>query len=182
MREAIFLDRDGTLIEEVNYLSKIEDIKFFADVPQTLKKLKNKGYLLIVVTNQSGVAKGYIKESFVKEVFLQMNLFLESYKVQLDDCFYCPHHPAGQTPYNIDCDCRKPKIGMLQKAAETYKINLESSWVVGDKVSDVKMAQKLKSKAGLVLTGYGQSEKLKLTNKTRVKILPKFSTILKEIK
>ena len=174
MKSALFLDRDGTLIQEKNYLSKLEDICFFEDVPQTLKKLKQKGFLLLLVTNQSAVARGYVEENFVKLSFAKINDLLKNFAVQLDAQFYCPHHPAGKPPYNFDCNCRKPKTGMIDQACKNYPIDLKNSWVVGDKSSDIEMALQVNCKSALVLTGYGEKDLSTVKKNKETKIFKKF--------
>ncbi len=178
-KSAIFLDRDGTIIEEKNYLSKLEDIHLFKDVPNALKQLQQKGFLLLLVTNQSAIAKGYIEENFVEVVFSEINNQLKNCTVQLDAQFYCPHHPAGRSPYNLDCNCRKPKTGMINEASKIYPIDLKTSWVLGDKASDIQMALKVGCKSALVLTGYGKKELPRVEKYKETKILKKFSDILK---
>ncbi len=178
MKSAIFLDRDGTLIQEKNYLSKLEDVCLFEDVPHTLKKLQQKKFLLLLVTNQSAIARGYIEESFTHLVFSKINNELKKFNVKLDAQFYCPHHPKGKPPYNLDCNCRKPKTGMIDEACRSYLIDLKTSWVIGDKESDIQMALKLGCKSALVLTGYGKKELSKVKNYKKTKILKKFSDIL----
>lgn len=178
MKSAIFLDRDGTLIHEKNYLSKLEDVCLFEDVPHTLNKLQQKNFLLLLITNQSAIARGYIEENFTQLVFSQINSELKKFNVQLDAQFYCPHHPKGNPPYNLDCNCRKPKTGMIEKACSLYPIDLKNSWVVGDKESDVQVALKLGCQAALVLTGHGKKELIKIKKYKKVKILKKFSDIL----
>lgn len=181
MKPALFLDRDGTLIEDKNYLNSLSDIKFFDDVPQTLKKLKNLGYFLIIVTNQSAVARGYIEEAFVHQTFDEMNRILESYQVQLDNQYYCPHYLLGEAPYNVECDCRKPKTGMIEAAIRAYQIDLRNSWVIGDKISDLQMAIRMGCQAGLVLTGKGKVERLKIKNTKKIEVFPEFANILEKI-
>jgi D-glycero-D-manno-heptose 1,7-bisphosphate phosphatase len=116
VRAAFFLDRDGTLIVEKNYLSDLKDIALLDTVGETLRVLQDKGFLLLMITNQSAVARGIIDENFVKQSYQRINQLLLDFQVKLDDCFYCPHHPEGHKPYNINCDCRKPKAGMIEQA------------------------------------------------------------------
>jgi len=144
-RSAVFFDRDGTLCRDMDYLNRWEDFKVFPDV-SSINVLKNKGFLLIGVSNQSGVARGLVDESFVKMV---NRVFIERYG--FDDFYYCPHHPDEH------CPCRKPEPGMLFEARERYRIDLKASYVVGDKDSDMILAKSVGAKGIFVLTG--QQEK-----------------------
>lgn len=139
--KAVFFDRDGTLCKEAHYLSNWDDFKLFPDIT-ILKRLKEKGFLLIGISNQSGIGRGIIEESFVKDV---NKLFLEKY--YFDDFFYCPHHPDD------NCTCRKPHLSMLFKAKTKYLVNLRASFVVGDKDSDMLLAKSAGAKGILVKTG-----------------------------
>ncbi|SIN74862.1 D-glycero-D-manno-heptose 1,7-bisphosphate phosphatase [Acetomicrobium flavidum] len=142
MRAAIFLDRDGTLIREVGYLSSLTQIEILPDVPKALKLLKSLGYLLIIVTNQSGVARGFFDEPFVLQVHSVLQERFIEQGARIDAFYYCPHHPTeGKPPYDIDCDCRKPKTGMLKKAASEHDIDISRSWVIGDSLVDAQLAQ-----------------------------------------
>jgi len=155
---AIFLDRDGVINKEANYLSNPEDFEFIEGSIEALKTLKRKGYLLIIVTNQAGIAKGYFTEETLKEMHEKMNLILRQNGVLLDDIFYCPHHPEFTGP----CNCRKPKPGMIFKAKEKFKINLEDSFIVGDTLNDIQTGIAARCKTALVLTGYGEDEQQKI--------------------
>lgn len=142
MRSAVFLDRDGTLIEDVGYLSSISQIKVLPRVVDGLKLLKSMGYLLIVVTNQSGVARGFFSEGFVLNVHDILGRLFKDNSVTIDAFYYCPHHPTeGLPPYNVNCDCRKPKTGMIKRAICEYDIDISKSWVIGDSLVDVQLAR-----------------------------------------
>ncbi|SDX74664.1 D-glycero-D-manno-heptose 1,7-bisphosphate phosphatase [Acetomicrobium thermoterrenum DSM 13490] len=142
MRSAVFLDRDGTLIEDVGYLSSISQIKVLPRVVDGLKLLKSMGYLLIVVTNQSGVARGFFSEDFVQNVHDILGRLFKDNGVAIDAFYYCPHHPTeGFPPYNVNCDCRKPKTGMIKRAICEYDIDISNSWVIGDSLVDVQLAR-----------------------------------------
>lgn len=137
--KAIFLDRDGTLIVDKGYLDDISQIEFVPGVPETLKALKQeKGYLLVVISNQSGVARGYFAEALVKEINREINRKLQlEYGFSIEGFYYCPHHPDyGNALYRKECDCRKPSPGLVLKAAEEFQIDIENSFMVGDKPSD----------------------------------------------
>jgi len=157
-KKAVFLDRDGVLIHDVNYLSSFSQIKFYDDVPPGLLKLKESGFLLIVVTNQSGVARGYFTEDFVQKTHIKMNQFLENYRIQIDDFYYCPHHIDGIDPYNRVCECRKPRPGLINKATIDHPINIDRSFMIGDKTSDMETAINAGLSAILVKTGYGANQ------------------------
>lgn len=145
-RPAIFLDRDGTLIEEVNYLSRVEDLRVFPFTAEAIARLKDAGFLIIVVTNQSGIGRGIYTEA-------DMHAIHEAIQEQLDgaiDAFYfCPHLPCD------GCECRKPGLGMINAAMRDLNIDLENSWMVGDKKIDVETGQSAQMQTALVLTGYG---------------------------
>ncbi|MBT4090185.1 MAG: HAD family hydrolase [Deltaproteobacteria bacterium] len=156
-RKAIFLDRDGVLIHDVHYLSKLEDIQIYPDVPKGLRRLQDFGYLLVVVTNQSGVARGYFPQKFVRECHDRINQLLEVHQVQLDHLYYCPHHVSGLPPYNLKCDCRKPAPAMIQQAEKELNLCLQASVMIGDKRSDVELAINADIKGILLTTGQGAS-------------------------
>lgn len=138
--KAAFFDRDGTLITDVHYLSSPEQIELIQPMIHVGKVLQEAGYKLIVVTNQSGVARGMFSEKRVHEVHNVLVKLLAEKGVSIAKCFYCPHHPtAGDNPrYTRICDCRKPAPGMLLQAAEEFGINLKSSFMIGDKECDLK--------------------------------------------
>ena len=135
--KAVFLDRDGTIIKDANYLSDLSQIEILRGVPQALKRLKDAGFLLVVITNQSGVARGSFPESFVNKSNQKMNDMLSQDGPEIDAFYYCPHHPDyGSEKYKIDCDCRKPKSGMLSQAAKDLNIDLANSFMIGDSPRD----------------------------------------------
>jgi len=154
---AVFLDRDGTINVEKNYLVDPEELEFITGVPAALKKLQDAGYLLVVVSNQSGVARGYFSEQQVETFHQHMCSLLEKSAVRLDGIYICPHHPtAGVGEYLCDCDCRKGKPGLLLRAAEELGIDLKKSFMVGDKEADIEAGQAAGCQSILVKTGYGQ--------------------------
>ncbi|MDX2471599.1 MAG: HAD family hydrolase [SAR324 cluster bacterium] len=158
-KSTIFLDRDGCIIEDTHYLSQLSEIKPFAGVNEVLLKAKKAGYLLVMLTNQSGVAKGIFDEDFVKTANSHLNKMLGGV---LDGIYYCPHRPDGNAPYNIHCDCRKPKTGMAEQAFKDLNLKKEGSWMIGDKMADVKLGQDFGIQSGLVMTGHGEEEKAKV--------------------
>ncbi len=159
-RSAVFLDRDGTIIREVNYLSQLEEIELLPSAAAAIAKLNQRRIPVILVTNQSGVARGKFTELFVKESHNYLQKLLQKENAYIDDFFYCPHHPkAGNPPYKMFCTCRKPAPGMLLAAAERHHLNLQQSYVIGDKLIDVELGLQAGAKGILVETGYGLKEK-----------------------
>jgi D,D-heptose 1,7-bisphosphate phosphatase len=158
---AAFIDRDGNLIHEVGYMSSLGRIKFYKRSVKAVKYLKDRGYKVIVVTNQSGVARNYIKESFVKKAHAKINGMLKKYGLAIDAFYYCPHHPTKAVikKYLKDCDCRKPKTGMIKAAVKKFNIDLAQSFTIGDKLTDVHLGKNAGTKTALVMTGYGRQEK-----------------------
>ncbi len=156
MDRVIFLDRDGTLNEEVNYLHRKEDLKILDSVPQALKRLKAHGYKLVVVTNQAGVARGYYSEEEVEALHRYMNEVLRSQGAEIDAFFYCPHHPEhGIGAYKTVCGCRKPGVGMFEQAASRFDVDKACSWMIGDKLIDIQSGINFGLRTVLVGTGYG---------------------------
>ena len=156
LNKVVFLDRDGTLNEEVNYLHKTGDMKLLPGVPQALKKLKDAGYKLIVVTNQAGVARGYYTEEDVKILHQYMNQLLEKDGAQIDAFYYCPHHPVhGIGAYKKVCNCRKPGTGMFEMAEKDFPVDKTASYMIGDKLLDTEAGHRFGVTSILVGTGYG---------------------------
>jgi D,D-heptose 1,7-bisphosphate phosphatase len=161
-KPAVFLDRDGTMMVDVGYLKDPAQIKLFSQTANALKALRKAGYYLFVVTNQSGVARGYFSEAQVKKVHQKLQGMLRAQGAKIDAFFYCPHHPSGKVKsLSKNCACRKPSPGMIRQASKHYAIDLKNSFVVGDKMDDLLLAQNAKVVGGiLVRTGNGrQSEK-----------------------
>lgn len=153
------MDRDGTVSEEVGYLNHVSRLKLFPWTAEAIGAINASPLLAVLVTNQAGVARGYFKEDMIGMVHERLVAELAHEHSRLDAIYYCPHHPtAGQPPYRQDCDCRKPKTGMLTRAAAEHAIDLSASYVVGDKYSDVKLAHAVGATGVLVLTGYGRGE------------------------
>ncbi|CAN5739301.1 hypothetical protein BH24ACI1_BH24ACI1_11290 [soil metagenome] len=146
-RKAIFLDRDGTLIEEVNFLSRLEDLRFFDYTNEAIRLLKESGFLIIVVANQSGIGREIFAESAMHAIHAQIQVELTG---KLDAFYFCPHLPTD------NCACRKPNLGMIEAACANFDINLENSWMIGDKAIDVETGFNAGIKTALVLTGYGK--------------------------
>ena len=154
-KRAVFLDRDGTINVEKDYLYRIEDFEFVPGAIEAIKLLKDNGFIVVVVTNQSGIARGYYQESDVVKLHSYVDRLLATEGTSVDSWYHCPHHPDGKDPYDLACDCRKPLPGMLLKAARDLDLNLGDSWMVGDKLVDVEAGLAAGCKSLLVLTGYG---------------------------
>jgi D-glycero-D-manno-heptose 1,7-bisphosphate phosphatase len=148
-RRFVILDRDGTLIDECSYLSDPDQVKLISGAAEALRKLKGLGLGLAVVTNQSAVGRGLLSEDRLKEIHQRLREILKAEGVQLDGLYYCPHRPEDE------CWCRKPSIGLLEKASEELRFDLPGSFVVGDKISDIAMGRKAGAVTFLVRTGYG---------------------------
>jgi len=156
---AIFLDRDGTINEEMGYINHIGRFKIFPFVAESIKMFRENGFKTIVVTNQSGVARGYFTEELLNKVHKKLMDYLEENGTKLDGIYYCPHHPLeGVGQYKKDCNCRKPKTGLIERAAQEHDIDLTKSYMIGDRYKDMKFAKNLNLESGFVLTGYGQGE------------------------
>jgi D,D-heptose 1,7-bisphosphate phosphatase len=153
-QKAIFIDKDGTLIIDVPYNVDPTKIVLSDDCITGLKKLQEKGYLLVIISNQSGVAQGYFKEEALLLVEQQIKAMLAGVGVRLDGFYYCPHYPEGEAQkYVTDCSCRKPKPGMLLKASGELNIDLSSSWMIGDILNDVEAGNRAGCKTILIDNG-----------------------------
>ena len=156
MDKVVFLDRDGTLNKEVNYLYKPEDMELFSDVPESIKRLNQAGYKVVVITNQAGVARGYYTEEDVNRLHQYMNQLLEKEGAEIDAFYYCPHHPVhGIGAYKKVCNCRKPGTGMFEMAEKDFPVDRAASYMIGDKLLDTEAGQKFGVTSILVGTGYG---------------------------
>jgi D-glycero-D-manno-heptose 1,7-bisphosphate phosphatase len=159
MQRAVFLDRDGTICEEVGYLDHVDRLAIFPRVGVSLRRLNDSQLKVIVVTNQSGVARGYFPESFLNKIHRELARELARDGARLDAIYYCPHHPEGTVePYRLDCECRKPKTGLLERAAIEHNLDLTSSFIVGDKYLDMETGFRAGTRTVLVLTGYGNEQ------------------------
>ena len=159
MKKAVFLDRDGTLNIDHGYVHKIDAFQFIEGSIDALKALKEMGYLLVLVTNQSGIARGYFSEDQFLQLTEWMDWSLADRGVDLDGIYYCPHHPEGKGKYKEDCECRKPKSGMLLEAIKALRIDPAQSIMVGDKIEDLKAGIGAKVKTNiLVRTGKAITE------------------------
>ena len=156
---AVFLDRDGTLIEEAGYLDSLDRLTLFPSTVDALRVLARAGFRLVVVTNQSGIALGLFDEPFVRLTHDALHARLDAAGARMDGWYFCPHHPAGQVPeLTTACDCRKPAPALAHQAAADLGIDLARSWMVGDRWGDVHLAANAGMAGGiLVRTGYGRS-------------------------
>ena len=159
MKRAVFIDRDGTISEEVGYINHPSRFRVFPYAAAAIKQLNDNGWLAIVVTNQAGVARGYFSEEMIQTVHAEMKQELERNGARLDAIYYCAHHPSvGDPPYRFDCDCRKPKPGLISRAAQDFEIDLPDSWMLGDRYSDIELARNAGVKSMFVMSGYGRGE------------------------
>ena len=159
MRPAVFLDRDGTLIEEAGYLDRLERLVLFPFSVDAVRLLNRAGLPVVLVTNQAGVARGIFPESFVEEAHAHLRERFEAGGARLDGFYYCPHHPDGTVEaYRRSCDCRKPGDAMLRRAAAELDIDLARSTVVGDRWHDIEAGRRAGARTVLVRTGYGRTE------------------------
>src|SRR5437588_1541734 len=154
---AFFVDRDGTLNEDIGYVSTPDELKLFPWAAQSLRLINEAGFKAIVITNQSGIARGLYDERTLEAINSRLIEELAADGARVDGIYYCPHHPnIGAAPYRANCICRKPQTGLLDAAAREHNIDLSSSFVVGDKASDINLAKNAGARSTLVLTGYGR--------------------------
>lgn len=157
--KAVFLDRDGTINEEMGYINHPSRFMIYDFVPEAIKILNQCGFLVLVVTNQSGVARGYFDEKLVQILHKQLTDQVRNGGGKIDRIYYCPHHPTeGIGAYRVDCACRKPRSGMIDMAIKEFDIDLKKSYMVGDRYKDIVFGKKLGLKTIMVLTGYGLGE------------------------
>ncbi len=158
-RPAIFMDRDGTLSHEVGYVNHASRFRLYPWTVDAVRAINRAGWLAVVVTNQAGVARGYFPEAVFREVRQILLDALAAGGAHLDAFYACLHHPnLGQPPYRRDCDCRKPRPGLLRQAQAELGADLASSWVIGDRHSDLELAWNVGARGALVKTGYGLGE------------------------
>jgi len=154
---AIFIDRDGTLNEDIGYVSIPEQLILYPWAFEAVRLINKSDFKAIVITNQSGIARRLYSEATLGAIHSRMIEELAREGARIDAVYYCPHHPeAGDSRYRIACDCRKPGTGMLEAAAREHNIDLARSFVIGDKASDIKLAENVGAPGALVMTGYGR--------------------------
>ena len=158
-RPAIFMDRDGTLSHEVGYVNHPSRFRLYPWTVDAVRAVNKAGWLAVVVTNQAGAAHGYFPETLIQEVNETMRAAMNEGGARLDGIYFCPHHPTSGPPsLRLDCECRKPKPGLVLRAARELRIDVARSWTVGDKPADVRLAWNTGARACLVKTGYGLGE------------------------
>jgi D-glycero-D-manno-heptose 1,7-bisphosphate phosphatase len=158
-RPAVFFDRDGTLAHEVGYINHPSRFRLYPWAVDAVRLVNRAGLLAVVVTNQAGVARGYFPESVIGEVHEMLRAAMAEGGARLDAIYYCPHHPeVGEPPYRQDCSCRKPRPGLLRRAADELGVDLARSFVVGDRYGDLALAWSVGARGVLVKTGYGLGE------------------------
>jgi D-glycero-D-manno-heptose 1,7-bisphosphate phosphatase len=151
-----FLDRDGTINEEVDYLRTPEQLRLIAGAGPAIRSLNQHGILTCVISNQSGIARGFLTENDLIPIHAKLEEELRVSHARVDRIYYCPHHPTeGRPPYNVTCECRKPAPGMLLQGAKELGIDLGRSFVAGDRIVDVQAGKAVGATTILVLTGYG---------------------------
>lgn len=155
-KPAIFLDRDGTICREVNYLSHPDNLEIFPFAGRAIRIFNESGFPVIVVTNQSGIARGFFDEGALSDIHRKLIDRLGREGARIDGIYFCPHGPGDR------CACRKPEIGLLCRAERDFDLDLSASWMIGDKASDIETGFNADLKTALVLTGYGREELAKL--------------------
>lgn len=156
---AIFLDRDGTICYEVGYVNHPSRCKIMPGSAAAIRKINQSDFLAVIITNQAGVARGYFEEDLISKVHEKLKGLLSNDNAYLDAIYYCPHHPeVGVAPYRKNCDCRKPKPGLLRRAQQDLNIDLSRSYIIGDSIKDIETGFQAGVPGILVLTGYGMGE------------------------
>ena len=159
MARAVFLDRDGTMVHDVGYLRRLEDLRWYPWTFDAIRLLNRAGFLVFVTSNQGGVGLGLLTEAFVQEAHDAMSAAVAAAGGRVDDWYYCPHHPRAVTDaLRAPCACRKPEPGMVRRAQAAFDVDLTASFVVGDRAADVGMAERAGARGVLVRTGSGVNE------------------------
>jgi D-glycero-D-manno-heptose 1,7-bisphosphate phosphatase len=162
-RRAVFIDRDGTLNVEVNYLHRVADLALTPGAAEAVRALNQAGYLTIVVTNQAGIARGYYDEAALHTLHAHLAAVLATADAHLDAIYFCPHHPD----FGVPCDCRKPAPGMLLRAAAEHDLDLGRCWLIGDTAGDIEAGRAAGCRTVLVRTGYGTQTEAALDTRSR---------------
>ncbi len=156
LKPAVFLDRDGVVIEDTHYVHSIDRVRLIPGSAEAIAALNQAGWSVVIVTNQAGIARGLFSIETIQQIHKHLAELLHGYGAHIDGMYYCPHHPAGElAEYRRDCDCRKPKPGMLVQAAKELSLDLTRSWMIGDRVSDLQAGASVGCRTVLVRTGYG---------------------------
>jgi D-glycero-D-manno-heptose 1,7-bisphosphate phosphatase len=158
-RPAIFIDRDGTINEQMGYINHLSRFHILPGVPEAIRLLNENNFLVIIVSNQSGIARGYFSLELLEQIHTYMKDSLKKSGAEIDAIFFCPHYPRSKLKeYAIECDCRKPKTGMIKQAMARFDIDLEQSYMIGDHFTDLEFADNSGLKSIMVKTGYGLGE------------------------
>ena len=167
MTKAVFLDRDGTIVEDIGYMSSPDQIKFIPGSIEAIKMLNEKDFKVIIITNQAGVARGITTEDMVQTIDKQIQKGVLNGGGIIDGIYYCPHHPEhGVYPYKQVCECRKPHTGLIKRAIHDHHIDdLAGSFMIGDKTTDVEAGKRAGIRTVYVLTGHGKKEREQLKEK-----------------
>jgi D-glycero-D-manno-heptose 1,7-bisphosphate phosphatase len=156
---AIFLDRDGTLNEEDGHVTAPERFRLYSFAAEAVRLINQSGMKVIVLTNQSGIARDYFTEATLIEIHERMEESLRSQGARIDAIYYCAHHPDyGSPPYRLDCDCRKPKPGLVERAARDFSLDLSRCYVIGDRYRDIEAGHAVGVRGVMVMTGLGRRE------------------------
>ena len=159
MRPAVFIDRDGTINEQRGYINHISRFVLLPGVGEAISLLNKNNHIVVITSNQSGVARGYFPIQLVQEIHELMKLKLTKDNAHVDGIYFCPHHPDGVVPeYSKECICRKPNVGLIKQAEIELGIDMETSYVIGDRLLDIEFAHNANLPGILVLTGYGKGE------------------------
>lgn len=156
LKPAVFLDRDGVVIEDTHYVGTTDRVRLVPGSPEAIARLNRDGWTVVIVTNQAGVARGLFPIAAVNLIHEHLNGLLTGYGAKFDGVYFCPHHPEGDVAeYRRECECRKPKPGMLLQASRDLGIDLGRSWLIGDRVSDLEAGAAAGCRTILVRTGHG---------------------------
>jgi D-glycero-D-manno-heptose 1,7-bisphosphate phosphatase len=165
-KRAVFLDRDGTINKDVGYPNSYDMVEIFSYSFKAVRKLNEAGFLTVIVTNQSGIGRGFIEEKNLHDIHRKMRLAFAKKKARLDGIYYCPHYERSEKPeYRQDCTCRKPNPGMAQQAVRDLNIDTKKSYMIGDKVEDILFGINIEATPILLLTGFGRNSLPKLNEK-----------------
>jgi D-glycero-D-manno-heptose 1,7-bisphosphate phosphatase len=157
MKRAVFIDRDGTMLDELGYVTPGSDVKIYPFTAAAIARLTEAGFPVVVITNQGGIALGMYDHAFVEDTHARLSATLEQAGASVTAWYFCPHHPEGKvTEFTRPCECRKPATGMLEAAARDLDLDLGCSWVVGDQWRDIELARRAGARSVLVRTGYGR--------------------------
>ncbi len=159
IKKAVFIDRDGTINEDRGYINHEDRFELLSGAAEAIRMLNNNNFLVFIVSNQSGLARGFFSDEVLDKVHQRMKKLLSQKNAHYDALYYCPHHPDGIVEeFRKDCECRKPKTGLFKKALNEFDFDIKNSFMVGDKPSDIEFGKRCRLKTIMVLTGYGKGE------------------------